>query len=40
MEYGEITFKSVLGSYDKYMFSNAKVAEEVFSALKAFKELL
>ena len=29
MEYGEITFKSSSGIYEKYMFSNAK-ASEVF----------
>ena len=40
IQYGEITFKSASGIYEKYMFSNAKVAEEFFNALKAFKELL
>ena len=40
IQYGEITFKSASGIYEKYMFSNAKVAEEFINALKAFKELL
>ena len=40
MEYGEITFKSASGIHEKYMFSNADVAEEFFKAFKAFKDLL
>lgn len=40
MEYGEITFASRSGIYEKYMFSNAKVAEDFCCALEEFKDLL
>ena len=40
MEYGEITFKSSSGIYEKYMFSNAKASEGFFNALQALKDLL
>ena len=40
MEYGEITFKSASGIYEKYMFSDALVSERFFNALQAFKGLL
>ena len=40
MEYGEITFKSASGIYEKYMFSDALASERFFNALQAFKGLL
>ena len=40
MEYGEITFASGSGIYEKYMFSNAKAAEDFCCALEKFKDLL
>ena len=40
MEYGEITFKSASGIYEKYMFSNAKVSKVFFNALQALQDLL
>ena len=40
MKYGEITFRSGSGIYEKYMFSDAKQAEDFFNAIQAFKNLL
>lgn len=40
MEYGEITFRSSSGIYEKYMFSNSRCAEKFFDALQGFKNLL
>jgi len=40
MEYGEITFRSRSGIYEKYMFSNARSAEKFFNALVGLKNLL
>ena len=33
MEYGEITFRSGSGIYEKYMFSDAKRAKNFFNAI-------
>lgn len=40
MQYGEITFRSGSGICEKYMFSDAKRAEDFFGAIEAFKNLL
>ncbi|UPM50129.1 DUF4236 domain-containing protein [Synechococcus sp. A10-1-5-1] len=40
MEYGEITFRSRSGIYEKYMFSDARQAGSFFDALQGFKSLL
>ena len=40
MECGEITFRSGSGIYEKYMFSDAKRAENFFNPIQAFKNLL
>ena len=40
IEYGEITFRSGSGIYEKYMFSDPRKAEEFVDALQAFKSLL
>ena len=37
MEYGEITFKSASGIYEKYMFSNAKVSKVFLTLCRRFK---
>lgn len=36
MEYGEITFKSASGVYEKFMFSNASSASKFVDAMRAF----
>ena len=40
IEYGEITFRSGSGIYEKYMFSDPGKTEEFVDALQAFKTLL
>jgi hypothetical protein len=40
IEYGEITFRSGSGIYEKYMFSDPRKAEGFVDALQAFKSLL
>ena len=40
IEYGEITFRSGSGIYEKYMLSDPRKAEEFVDALQAFKSLL
>jgi len=40
MEYGEVTFRSGSGIYEKYMFSDAKKAEELAALLKKFRDLI
>ena len=40
IEYGEITFRSGSGIYEKYMVSDPRKAEEFVDALQAFKSLL
>jgi len=39
MQYGEITFRSGSGVYEKYLISDAKKAEEFAEALQEFKSL-
>ena len=40
MEYGEITFRSGSGIYEKYMFSDAEAAERFVDSLLEFKNLM
>ena len=40
MEYGEITFKSESGIYEKYMVSNCRAAEKFVISLQSFIEEL
>jgi len=40
MKYGEMTFSSGSGIYEKYMFSDARRAEDFFDAIQVFKNLL
>ena len=40
MEYGEVTFRSGSGIYEKYMFSNAEAAKNFVSLLLEFKSLI
>ena len=40
IEYGEITFRSGSGIYEKYMFSDPRKAQGFVDALQAFKSLL
>ena len=40
IKYGEITFRSGSGIYERYMFSDPRKAEEFVDALQAFKSLL
>jgi len=40
MRYGEITLRSNTGIYEKYMFSNAELAENFVSQLNKFQDLI
>lgn len=40
MEYGEVTFRSTSGIYEKYMFSDAEAAKSFVDSLLEFKNLI
>ena len=40
MKYGDMTFRSGSGIYEKYMFSDARRADDFFDAIQVLKNLL